>query len=381
MDEKKPDAGAPGAERNKDAMCLLAAIGEIDDRFVTEAADADAQENAGEAAAADARADTGDVATAETRTASENAADMATDAVAGGGTEEAAVKKGVLHFTPARVRGLAGIGIAACLLVAGVVVFTQPDLLIPGNPTRVDVSGQQGQDAPEDEGEPVVLSASPDEAAVVGDTTADAGASDSDAVSASDASAVAASTQVSSEASPIVAFSGDVADGAGAAADVGEPGPTQAKVVADSGSRAASSGAAAETLANPWQWCATLDDAQASAGFSFAIDSAALPVDVSSAQVAYQAIVGELIEVDYSDTSGNLLMYLRKGMGSDDVSGDYTAYDLTQVRRFAGQDVTLRGSDDAWHVATWTANGHAYAIGASSPLTTAQMEALVAGME
>ena len=125
----------------------------------------------------------------------------------------------------------------------------------------------------------------------------------------------------------------------------------------------------------------TLDDAQASAGFSFDIDSAALPADVSSAQVAYQAIAGEIIEADYSDASGNLLMYLRKGMGSDDVSGDYTTYDLTQVRRFAGQDVTLRGSDDAWHVATWTANGHTYAIGASSPLTTAQMEALVAGME
>ncbi len=272
-------------------MRLLSAIGEVDGRFVLEAAE--------------------------------------TGAAGDGGT----AKKGVLHFTPARGRTLAGIGIAACLLVAGTIVFTQPGLLNPGNPAQVDVVEQQGRDVAESAGELAVLSASPDEGAPVAGGTSGGAAS------------------------------------------------WQAKAAADASSRATSSSAAAESLANPWQDCDALSDAQAVGGFSFDIDAAALPSEASSAQVSYRVVAGELIEADYRDVNGNSLLCLRKGIGSDDVSGDYNTYDLTQVMRLADNDVTLRGSDDAWQVATWTANGYAYAIGMSSPLTTAEMEALVEGME
>lgn len=414
MDEKKPAAGKPDKERDDEALRLLAAMGEIDDRFVAEAADPEAQAIMGDAVGADSAAgaraalgeeggtadvvaDAGCDGTAAgngvdgQRPASSDSVDIGhvagekgvgADGAAGadaGGVTEPAAKKGVLRFTSARLRALAGVGLAACLLVAGTVVFTQPGLLNPANPAQTDASGRQGQDAAESAGEPVVLSVPADGGASAADDKApDAGASDSDAEPASGASAVVASATAASEgATPIAAFSGDAAGEADVTDGAGEAGASRAKASSDEGS----SGAAATSLANPWQWCATLDDAQATAGFTFDVDSAALPADVSSAQVAYQVIAGELVEVDYSDASGDLLLYLRKGTGSDDVSGDYATYDLTQVRRLAGQDVTLRGSDDAWHVASWTDGGYSYAIGARSPLTTAQMEALVAGME
>ena len=419
MDEKKPAVGKPDGERDKDALRLLAAIGEIDDRFVTEAAEPETQATMGDAIGADstpgddagARAALGEeVGAADmvagagcagtaagngvdgrrladsddgamSRAADEKAgagAESAVDADVGGVTE-AVAKKGVLRFTPARLRTLAGVGLAACLLVAGAVVFTQPGLLNPASPAQTDVSGQQGQDVAESAGEPVVISMPVDEGASAAEGKApDAGASDSDAEPASGASAVVASAPTSSErAAPIAAYSGDAAGVSGVTDGAGKAGSSRAKASSD----ADSSGAVAMSLANPWQWCADLDDAQTTVGFTFDVDSAALPTDISSAQAAYQVIAGELIEVDYSDASGDLLLYLRKGTGSDDVSGDYGAYDLTQVRRLAGQDVALRGSDDAWHVASWTDGGYSYAIGASSPLTTAQMEALVAGME
>ena len=422
MDEKKPAVGASGDERDKDALRLLAAMGEIDNRFVAEAAEPETQATMGDAIGADstpgadagARAalgeegDTADMVAdagcagaaagngvdgrwpagsdgVDMSHAAAEKAGTAADGAVGAtarGVTEAAAKKGVLRFTPARLRVLAGVGLAACLLVAGAVVFTQPDLFNPtnlGSPAQTDVSGQQGQDAAESAGEPVVMSLPVDGGASAADGKApDVGASGSDAASASNASAVVASAPASSEgAAPIAAYSGDAAGEAVVTDNVGKAGSSRAKASSD----ADSSGAVAMSLANPWQWCTDLDDAQTIVGFAFDVDSAALPTDVSSAQAAYQVIAGELIEVDYSDASGDLLLYLRKGTGGDDVSGDYSTYDLTQVRRLAGQDVALRGSDDAWHVASWTDGGYSYAIGASSPLTTAQMEALVAGME
>ena len=119
--------------------------------------------------------------------------------------------------------------------------------------------------------------------------------------------------------------------------------------------------------------------AESLAGFSFAIGDSALPEGYGPEAAYIQVIAGAMIEVDYTGEHGGLAC-LRKAVGTDDVSGDYNSYDLTQTSRIAGQDVTLRGAENAWYVAAWTRDGYSFAVVSTSALTTSQVEALVAGM-
>ena len=119
--------------------------------------------------------------------------------------------------------------------------------------------------------------------------------------------------------------------------------------------------------------------AESLAGFSFAIGDSALPEGCGPEAAYIQVIAGAMLEVDYTGERGGSVC-LRKAVGTDDVSGDYNNYDLTQTSRIAGQDVTLRGAENAWYVATWTRDGYSYAIVSTSALTTSQVETLVAGL-
>ena len=169
-------------ERDEGSLRLLAALGDIDDRFVMEAACPEAtgsvegQSNAIEhdneaklaqegdrqngAATAKAQvnmpADVASDAMSEAEGCSVAPTDMLAhskpetegpdDVSAGNAPRSAPVEKAsvdvspgkakgkVLRFTPERVRALAGVGIAACLLVAGVIVFARPEMLSPNNP-------------------------------------------------------------------------------------------------------------------------------------------------------------------------------------------------------------------------------------------------------
>lgn len=259
----------------------------------------------------------------------------------------------VLWFTPERVRALAGVGIAACLLVAGVIVFSRPDLLDlndskPGESVAVQ---DQSSDA-----------AAPDQAtpeAVMTKDIADAG--EEVATMAADDSGV-------------MAFSDDGDQGAPLARAVqdAEEGEVAQDAVAASG--------ALTTLANPWQECASMAQAESLAGFSFAIDASGLPEGYGPDAAYIQVIKGTMLEVNYDGEHVGSIC-LRKAVGSDDVSGDYNEYGLTQTVRITEYDVTLRGANDAWYVVTWAHDGYAYAVTSTSSLTTSQVEALVRGMK
>ena len=164
--------------------------------------------------------------------------------------------------------------------------------------------------------------------------------------------------------------------------DDGDQGAPLARAVQDAeegevAQDAVAASGAVTTLANPWQECANMAQAESLAGFSFAIDDSALPEGYSREASYIQVIEGEMLEVDYNGERGGSVC-LRKAVGTDDVSGDYNSYDLTQTSCIAGQDVTLRGAENAWYVATWTSDGYSFAVVSTSALTTSQVEALVA---
>lgn len=387
-------------ERDEGSLRLLAALGDIDDRFVMEAAcpeatgsvkgqsgaieggnetklaqEGDRQNGAATAkvqvnmpadVASDAMSDAEGcgVAPADVLAHSKPETEGPDDVSAGKAPRNAPVEKApvdvfpgkargnVLRFTPERVRALAGVGIAACLLVAGVIVFARPEMLGLNNPGPSEPAMMRDQTSD---------TLSPEEAAPEAAMPEDAAADSEDA-----------GVMVASE-SAVMALSDDGDQGAPLARAVQDA--EEGKVAQD----AVTASGAVTTLANPWQECASMAQAESLAGFSLAISDSALPEGYSREASYIQVIEGEMLEVDYNGERGGSVC-LRKAVGTDDVSGDYNSYDLTQTSCIAGQDVTLRGTENAWYVATWTSDGYSFAVVSTSALTTSQVEALVAGL-
>ena len=369
-------------ERDERSLRLLAALGDIDDRFVMEAACPEATGSVDERVAAikdDSEAELaqeGDVqkGAAAAEVQGNMPADVTSDAMseaegcddvpagkvprsvpAEKALVDAAVEKvpgKVLRFTPERMRVLAGVGIAACLLVAGAIVFARPEMLGLNNPA-------------------------PSESTMTKDQTTDTAASEEAAPEAAMPENAAADSEdagvMAASESAVMALSDDGDQGAPLARAIqdADEGAVAQDAVAASG--------AVTTLANPWQECASMAQAESLAGFSFAIGDSALPEGYGPEAAYIQVIAGAMLEVDYDGECGSSLC-LRKAVGTDDVSGDYNSYDLTQTSRVAGQDVTLRGAENAWYVATWARDGYSFAVVSTSALTTPQVEALVAGL-
>ena len=369
-------------ERDERSLRLLAVLGDIDDRFVMETvcpeATGSVDERAGVidgdsktklaqegdiqkgAAAAEVQGNMPADVTSDAMSEAEGCDDVPAGKVPRSAPAEkapvdAAAEKApgkVLRFTPERVRALAGAGIAACLLVAGAIVFARPEMLGLNNsgPSEPAMTQDQTTDT-----------AAPEEAAPEAAMPENAEADSEDAsVMAASESAVMALSDDGDQGAPLARAVQDADEGAVA----------QDAVVA--------SGAVA-TLANPWQECASMAQAESLAGFSFAIGDSVLPEGYGPEASYIQVIAGAMLEVDYTGERGGSVC-LRKAVGTDDVSGDYNSYDLTQTSRVAGQDVTLRGAENAWYVATWARDGYSFAVVSTSALRTSQVEALVAGL-
>ena len=369
-------------ERDERSLRLLAALGDIDDRFVMEAAcpgamgSVDERADASKGACEAELAQEGDMqkgaavvrgrvnmpadVTSDAMSEAEGCDDVPVEKVSRSAPAEkalvdAAAEKArgkVLRFTPERVRALAGVGIAACLLVAGAIVFARPEMLGLNNPA-------------------------PSESTMTKDQTTDTAASEKAAPEAAMPEDAAADSEdagvMAASESAVMALSDDGDQGAPLARAVqdADEGAVAQDAVAASG--------AVTTLANPWQECASMAQAESLAGFSFAISDSVLPEGYGPEAAYIQVIAGAMIEVDYTDGRGGSVC-LRKAVGTDDVSGDYNSYDLTQTSRIAGQDVTMRGAENAWYVVTWTRDGYSFAVVSTSALTTSQVEALVAGL-
>lgn len=126
-------------------------------------------------------------------------------------------------------------------------------------------------------------------------------------------------------------------------------------------------------IPNPFIPCATLQAAADIAGFS---------LDAPDAYGAYdhttiQAIEGEMIEVIYEDTSETEGLRIRKGVGTDSISGDYNRYDSEETQTIAGVSVSIRKNGDLIFVAEWTDGGYAHSITSENGLTADELETLV----
>lgn len=56
------------------------------------------------------------------------------------------------------------------------------------------------------------------------------------------------------------------------------------------------------------------------------------------------------------------IVYLRKGLGNDDISGYYGESLDIEIYRIANIDITLKSSEGKYVLATWIGNGYSYSI-------------------
>ena len=125
-------------------------------------------------------------------------------------------------------------------------------------------------------------------------------------------------------------------------------------------------------ISNPWQECDSLAEAGKLAGFSFTA-----PESVDGYTEKYiAAIENAIAQVIFSNEDGAKL-YFRKGLGSDDISGDYNTYDVTGEQTIDGKRVLCKGNDGLVYTATWTDGNYAYAVMSDTGMDAEQLSAWV----
>lgn len=82
-----------------------------------------------------------------------------------------------------------------------------------------------------------------------------------------------------------------------------------------------------------------------------------------SESVVYTAYWAEMAEIIY--TNDEQTAAFRKGIGSDDVSGDYNSYELTSEISVNDINATLKGNGETYTLATWTDGEFAYSLSLS----------------
>ncbi len=125
-------------------------------------------------------------------------------------------------------------------------------------------------------------------------------------------------------------------------------------------------------IPNPFVDCATMDDAELTAGFSVTLPES---VPGGAQQTAIRATENGMIEVLYGGEEKQAC--LRKGIGAEDISGDYNLYETTEEIAVGDVTVTVKGNGGKLYLATWTSGEYSFAVSVSDGLSQEDMTALV----
>jgi len=136
----------------------------------------------------------------------------------------------------------------------------------------------------------------------------------------------------------------------------------------------AEEGSAELGMVNPFVTYDTLEDACKAAGFDFEAPETIEGCPIESIQVMNNS----LIQITYydADADGNRVV-LRKAAGVDDISGDYNEYPTVSTLDYNGVNVILRGENDTFSGAIWTADGASYSVQFDIPVVDAAILAIV----
>ena len=123
-------------------------------------------------------------------------------------------------------------------------------------------------------------------------------------------------------------------------------------------------------IPNPWQACDSLEEAGKLAGFSFTA-----PETLDGFDEKYiSAIENDVAQVIFSNgDNSEAEVTFRKGVGDEDVSGDYNEYKTVETQQIDGKTVTVKSNDGVIYTALWSDGGYSYSIFARTGMTSEQM--------
>ena len=104
----------------------------------------------------------------------------------------------------------------------------------------------------------------------------------------------------------------------------------------------------------------SLSAAAEAVGFSLTLPGSVTPEN-------YVVINGTMLEVDFDGG------YIRKAPGSEDISGDYNAYDTAETKTVGGKNVTLKGNAGKIMLAVWAEGDYTYCVGFADGTAEAEM--------
>ena len=121
---------------------------------------------------------------------------------------------------------------------------------------------------------------------------------------------------------------------------------------------------------NPWTEYKTAAEAAKAAGVTFEV-----PEKFGSYKISYIQAMEGIAEVRFSN--GDDTITVRKGTGSDDISGDYNEYKSVSEKEINGSTVTLKGSGKGVSAAVWTDGKCSYSVVSDRSLTAKSMASLI----
>lgn len=112
-----------------------------------------------------------------------------------------------------------------------------------------------------------------------------------------------------------------------------------------------------------------LEEAEKQAGFNMQA-----PDRISGFEQTGIAVYdGDIIEISYGSENQEKECIIRKARGSEDISGDYNAYQEITTENINGQAVTFKGCDGRVSLAVWNAEEYSYAVSIAGEAVTADV--------
>ncbi len=134
---------------------------------------------------------------------------------------------------------------------------------------------------------------------------------------------------------------------------------------------------ATESIANPWVDVDDLAAAKEKAGFEMSVPDEITGYILSEYRVMTEG--DKIIEVIYTENNSDKEIRIRKGVGADDISGDWNSYTEKYTGSLDGLSYSASGNaKDSYNLATWAPDDkYTFSISSDNALTQAELENII----
>lgn len=130
-------------------------------------------------------------------------------------------------------------------------------------------------------------------------------------------------------------------------------------------------------IPNPWLDVVTMDEAEALLGYGMTAPETVAGLSHSAIRALNDS--DKILEIQYGGDDDRAS--LRKGTGSEDISGDYTNYAKTETVTVGDIAVTEKGDGENVFSAVWTKGDYSYSFFSTVGVSADALAGLIAGIE